>query len=210
MPDITFRTAWVKSDPELMRDAKLFWFNIGVLSADQIEGRARELCALAYADGQVAAVSTVHVLDFPRLRSRFFYYRTTVAPDLRRQRVAHPLRPRRIHSKHSRIALPRVSSFRRCMSPGPILRRPWSSPVFPIRGCFTLAAHVSTYPPLWTDHDLKEHYERIYPVALSAYTRNEPFHWRPGCGGAATTRRQERLLDETAVSESIAASPSHP
>lgn len=91
MPHITFRTAWAGSDPELIRDAKSFWLGIGALSPDQIEARAKELCALAYADGQVAAASTVHLFDLPRLRARFFYYRTTVAPGFRRQRLASRL-----------------------------------------------------------------------------------------------------------------------
>jgi hypothetical protein len=39
-------------------------------------------------DGKLVAVSTVHLLDYARLRSRFFYYRTTVDPNLRQQRLA--------------------------------------------------------------------------------------------------------------------------
>lgn len=91
MPDITFRTAWAKSDSELVRDARSFWLGIGGLSPDQIETRAKELSALAYADRQVAAVSTVHLFDLPRPRARFFYYRTTVAPGFRSQRLASRL-----------------------------------------------------------------------------------------------------------------------
>jgi hypothetical protein len=61
------------------------------MTPEEMDQRASELCALAYADGKVAAVSTVHLFDFARLRSRFFYYRTTVGPDHRRKNLASRL-----------------------------------------------------------------------------------------------------------------------
>jgi hypothetical protein len=92
MSEITFRTAWRKSDPDFVRDVKAFWSEIGVvMTPEEMEQRAGELCALAYAGGRVAAVSTVHLFDFARLRSRFFYYRTTVGPDHRRKNLASRL-----------------------------------------------------------------------------------------------------------------------
>jgi len=89
MPDITFCTAWRKSDVSLARGAKTFWNEIGVvMTPDEMEQRASELCALAYSGGKVVAVSTAAPFDYLRLRSRFAYYRTTIAPEFRRQRLA--------------------------------------------------------------------------------------------------------------------------
>jgi hypothetical protein len=61
------------------------------MSPEDIEERAGQLCAVAYADGKIAAASTAHIYDFPRLRSRFAYYRTIVSPDFRRQNLASRL-----------------------------------------------------------------------------------------------------------------------
>lgn len=91
MADIEFRTVWGKSEPNLVRDAREFWLKLDALEPNQLDERAKQLCAMAYSGGQVAAVSTVHLFDFPRLRSRFFYYRTTVDPGFRRQRLASRL-----------------------------------------------------------------------------------------------------------------------
>lgn len=92
MPDTEFRFAWQRSDAELMRDARSFWQEIGaVMTPEEAEERAGQLCALAYEGGAVAAVSTVHLFDFPRLRSRFFYYRTSVSPEFRRRNLASRL-----------------------------------------------------------------------------------------------------------------------
>lgn len=91
MSEITFRNAWHRRDPDLVRDAKEFWRSLDVLAPEQIEERTTQLCALAYSKGQIAAASTVHLFDFPRLRSRFAYYRTMVSPDFRRKNLASRL-----------------------------------------------------------------------------------------------------------------------
>jgi GNAT superfamily N-acetyltransferase len=92
MAEVEFRLAWGRDDAAMERDARGFWKALDALPPDEIEERAKQLCAVAYeAGGKVAAVSTVHLLDFPRLRSRFFYYRTTVDPLSRRQRLASRL-----------------------------------------------------------------------------------------------------------------------
>lgn len=89
MPDIIFRMAWHKSDPVFVNDAKAFWNEIGVvMTPAEADQRASELCALAYSNRRVVAVSTAAPFDYARLKSRFAYYRTTVAPDFRRQRLA--------------------------------------------------------------------------------------------------------------------------
>jgi GNAT superfamily N-acetyltransferase len=91
MPEITFRNAWRKSDAGLVRDAREFWLSLDVLSPEQIDERASELCALAYSEGRIVGASTANVFAFPRLRARFAYYRTMIDPGFRRQRLASRL-----------------------------------------------------------------------------------------------------------------------
>jgi hypothetical protein len=89
MADVEFRNAWRRNDPGLVRDARAFWQSIGLaITPEDLEKRASELCALAYADGQVAAVSMADPTLFERLRTRLAYYRTVAAPEFRRQHIA--------------------------------------------------------------------------------------------------------------------------
>jgi len=89
MAEISFRLAWEKNDPVLQRDAREFWLGLGgAVTPQEIEERVTQLCALAYAGGKVVALSTISLYDYPRLRSRFAYYRTSVAEGFRRQRMA--------------------------------------------------------------------------------------------------------------------------
>jgi DNA-binding CsgD family transcriptional regulator len=57
---------------------------------------------------------------------------------------------------------------------------------------------ISNYPVKWTDHYLREHYERVDPVIVEALTAIEPFQW----GQELTTKRLSKpqcaLLDEAA------------
>ena len=57
---------------------------------------------------------------------------------------------------------------------------------------------ISNYPVTWTDHYLREHYERVDPVIVEALTAIEPFEW----GLEFTTKRLSKpqcaLLDEAA------------
>lgn len=88
MAEIMFRTAWQQNNQALIEDAGEFWRDMDVMSPEDIEARTKELCALAYAEGKVVAVSTAALFDFPRLRAGFAYYRTVIAPEFRRQRLA--------------------------------------------------------------------------------------------------------------------------
>ena len=36
---------------------------------------------------------------------------------------------------------------------------------------------ISNYPVEWTDHYLREHYERVDPVIVDALKTTEPFEW---------------------------------
>lgn len=92
MPDIGFRFAWRGRDPEVLADARRFWQSLGgVVRSEEAEERERELCAAAYSGGDVIAVSTATITDYPRLGGSFAFYRTAVAPSFRRQSVAAKL-----------------------------------------------------------------------------------------------------------------------
>lgn len=89
MAEISFRSAWDKQDAALMRDAREFWLGLGgAVTPGEVDERLPQLCALAYADGKVVGLSTAYIYDYPRLRSRFAFYRTNVAEGFRRQRLA--------------------------------------------------------------------------------------------------------------------------
>ncbi len=57
---------------------------------------------------------------------------------------------------------------------------------------------ISTYPVEWTDHYLREHYERIDPVIVEALTAVEPFEWGQGLPTKRLSKLQCSLLDEAA------------
>jgi DNA-binding CsgD family transcriptional regulator len=59
----------------------------------------------------------------------------------------------------------------------------------------SLAALMSTYPVQWTDHYLKEHYEKLDPVILQAHAHTEPFEWGLGADNFALTSGQKGFFD---------------
>ena len=87
MSTITFRTAWRKADKEIERDAIAFWQKKGNLLPAQVspEARARQLCAVAYRDGEPVGVSTATIEFVPQFRMRMAAYRCAVDIGLRRQ-----------------------------------------------------------------------------------------------------------------------------
>ena len=88
MAEITYATAWRRDDWKLESDAKGFWERLGLVSAEERERRAKELCSLAYADGQVIGVTTVTLNDYPPLRARFAFFRCAVAQEYRKHYLA--------------------------------------------------------------------------------------------------------------------------
>lgn len=58
---------------------------------------------------------------------------------------------------------------------------------------------VSTYPPLWTAHYLKNHYERLDPVIRQALQVTEPFEWGYGIESGRLSEAQHQLFDEAAT-----------
>jgi hypothetical protein len=88
MAEITYATAWRRDDWKLESDAKAFWAKLGLVSAEERERRAKELCSVAYAEGEVIGVTTVTLTAYPPLRCRFAFYRCAVAPEYRRHYLA--------------------------------------------------------------------------------------------------------------------------
>ncbi|HEV2098594.1 MAG TPA: LuxR family transcriptional regulator [Stellaceae bacterium] len=57
---------------------------------------------------------------------------------------------------------------------------------------------ISNYPTEWTDHYLREHYERVDPVIVEALTAMEPFEWGQEFMVKRLSKLQCALLDEAA------------
>lgn len=60
------------------------------------------------------------------------------------------------------------------------------------------AGLISNYPPEWTDHYLKQHYERLDPVIVRAHLREEPFEWGLGADNRKLNPVQAQFFDEAA------------
>ena len=58
---------------------------------------------------------------------------------------------------------------------------------------------ISNYPVDWTDHYLREHYERVDPVIVDALKTIEPFEWGCEFEAKSLSKPQCALLDEAAV-----------
>lgn len=86
---VEIRAAWRREDPELERDVIAFWRRLDILpSGVAPEARAKELCCLSYADGEVVGVSTATIEVLPFLRARFALMRVAVSPEHRRRHLA--------------------------------------------------------------------------------------------------------------------------
>ena len=57
---------------------------------------------------------------------------------------------------------------------------------------------ISNYPVAWTDHYLREHYERVDPGIVQALTATEPFEWGQEFTAKRLSKPQCALLDEAA------------
>lgn len=63
----------------------------------------------------------------------------------------------------------------------------------------SLAALISSYPTQWTDHYLKQHYERLDPVIQRAQMGTEPFEWGLEANSRPLTASQKTLFDEASM-----------
>jgi LuxR family transcriptional regulator, activator of conjugal transfer of Ti plasmids len=57
---------------------------------------------------------------------------------------------------------------------------------------------ISTYPLKWTDHYLRNRYERFDPVIVEALANSEPFEWGLGISPKSLSKLQLGLLEEAA------------
>lgn len=60
------------------------------------------------------------------------------------------------------------------------------------------AGLISSYPVSWTQHYLRQHYERLDPVIVSAHEQTEPFEWGLEANWSPLTSDQKSLFDEAA------------
>jgi LuxR family transcriptional activator of conjugal transfer of Ti plasmids len=58
--------------------------------------------------------------------------------------------------------------------------------------------HITTYPPNWTAHYLRNHYERLDPVITQALRSPEPFEWGLKVAPTCLSKSQQQLFDEAA------------
>jgi hypothetical protein len=54
---------------------------------------------------------------------------------------------------------------------------------------------ISNYPVEWTDHYLREHYERVDPVIVDALKTTEPFEWGREFEAMRAARRSGGVRD---------------
>jgi DNA-binding CsgD family transcriptional regulator len=57
---------------------------------------------------------------------------------------------------------------------------------------------ISTYPPTWTAHYLKNRYERLDPVICRALQVTEPFEWGSSVESVELSHAQRHLFEEAA------------
>lgn len=86
------RPAWRLDDARIEADAVEFWNRLKILPADvRPEERAKELAAVAYRDGRLAAVCTLQLARLEQVRARLGMIRSATDPDHRRSHVAQAL-----------------------------------------------------------------------------------------------------------------------
>jgi hypothetical protein len=91
---IELRPAWRRSDPQIERDAELFWRRERVLPPNtDIDERLKELCLAAYEGETLIALTTARIRFIDFLMVKLAMLRVAVASDKRKYRVASILQP---------------------------------------------------------------------------------------------------------------------
>jgi len=93
MPGIDLVPAWRRDDPKVIADAIALWRRLGALpDGVDVDARARELCAAAYAGDELAGIATAAIGPLPALPGcRFAFFRCLTAPAYRRLGIARSL-----------------------------------------------------------------------------------------------------------------------
>ncbi len=91
-PGYDIRPAWRLDDPQLEADAIAFWNRLGILPPDvRPEDRVKELAAVAYRNGRLAAVATIALGRVEQVRARLGMLRAATDPEHRRSHIAQAL-----------------------------------------------------------------------------------------------------------------------
>mmetsp|Transcript_14664 Transcript_14664/g.16497 ORF Transcript_14664/g.16497 Transcript_14664/m.16497 type:complete len:332 (-) Transcript_14664:311-1306(-) len=90
--EITYKVAWMKNDPTIMKDAMQLWKDAGLLQSAEIEmERAKMLCVVAYDGAKLVAVSTVSVYLQTQVQAKGGHFRALVHPQYRRRNIGTEL-----------------------------------------------------------------------------------------------------------------------
>ncbi len=136
-PSIRILPAWQREDFALETAAIKFWRQHELLPARVDErARSRSLSAIAYADDEVAGVSTIIVRLLPMVRARIAMFRCSVAPEHRRLGLAAQLAvtSRDLVEVWSRDNPAREVLGMGCVVQGAELSEKKEQPVWPISG----------------------------------------------------------------------------
>lgn len=89
---LVFKDVWRKNDAKAEQDAIAAWQAAGMIPAGQNPmARAKDLCAVAYDNGKLAAVSTVQVQPMQVVRENMAFMRAFVLPEYREQNLVPQL-----------------------------------------------------------------------------------------------------------------------
>jgi len=89
---VDYRRVWHRQDPDATNDAIAMWKREGVLSADTPpERRAEEMVIAIYAGDEIAGCLTADIQVLPRMREKFAFCRSFIAPAWRGKRLTDRL-----------------------------------------------------------------------------------------------------------------------
>jgi GNAT superfamily N-acetyltransferase len=91
MQGVEFQFVWRRRSESIDKSVGEFWLGLGAISVPEIQDRLNELCAVASTGGKTVATSTARIVQSSTVRERLLYYRTLVAPEYRKQKLAQEL-----------------------------------------------------------------------------------------------------------------------
>lgn len=91
-PELNYRRVWRREVRHVMEDAVAMWKREGILPGNvNPEDRARELAIAIYDGGEIAGCLTADIHVLPRLRAKFAFCRSFIAPAWRGRRLTDRL-----------------------------------------------------------------------------------------------------------------------
>lgn len=89
---VDYRRVWHRQDRSAMNDAIAMWKREGILPADTSpERRAEEMVIAIYAGDEIAGCLTADIQILPRMREKFAFCRSFIAPAWRGKRLTDRL-----------------------------------------------------------------------------------------------------------------------